>query len=173
MVLEAAGMKVGFVSATYGVNFASSGVYYNVAEASWVTEQVKLLKQKVDVVVFLCHCGNEYAIAATAAQKAVAYAAIDAGASLVIGHHPHVPQPVEKYGTGVIVYSLGNLVFDQLPGNNRDQSALAKVTLRSTGVQSLELIPYKIFDYGQPQLLTTASEKEAIWKAFGLPGGKL
>ncbi|MEI3005020.1 MAG: CapA family protein [Victivallales bacterium] len=37
---------------------------------------------------------------------------IDAGAELVIGHHPHVIQGVEQYGNGWIAYSLGNLVFD-------------------------------------------------------------
>jgi poly-gamma-glutamate synthesis protein (capsule biosynthesis protein) len=173
LVAEVHGIKLGFISVSYGVNFESSGVFYNRAQALWVTEKVASLKKEVDVVVLLCHCGNEYATAASAAQKEVARAAIDAGASLVVGHHPHVPQPVERYKDGVIIYSLGNLVFDQLPGNNRDQSALAEVRVSTKGVVSLELLPYKIFDYGQPRFLQDSAGKAAVFKAFGLAEGKL
>jgi poly-gamma-glutamate synthesis protein (capsule biosynthesis protein) len=60
------------------------------------------------------HAGVEYQHKPNAQQQAFARAAIDAGASIVVGHHPHLTQPVESYGNGVIFYSLGNLVFDQL-----------------------------------------------------------
>ncbi len=46
-------------------------------------------------------------------QMQIAHMSIDAGASLVLGHHPHVLQPVEVYNGGIIFYSLGNFVFDQ------------------------------------------------------------
>ncbi len=171
VIADIKGLKVGFISAAYGVNFGSPGVYYNTATAAWVTEQVAALRQKTDAVVFLCHCGTEYAAGANAMQKEVSHAAIDAGASLVIGHHPHVPQPVEAYKNGLIIYSLGNLVFDQLQSGNRNVSALAEVKLTGANVVSLKLVPYQIFEYGQPRLTTDTAAKDAVWKLFNLPGG--
>jgi len=65
-----------------------------------------------------------------------------AGADIVIGHHPHVSQPVELYEDGVIFYSLGNLVFDQ-ETPPRDRSFLVAVDV--TGDQlSFSLYPYTI-----------------------------
>lgn len=171
VITEISGLKVGFISAAYGVNFGSPGVYYNTASAEWVSEQVKALRTKTDAVVFLCHCGTEYASSANAMQKEVAHAAIDAGASLVIGHHPHVPQPVEAYKDGLIIYSLGNLVFDQLQSGNRNVSALAEVKFTGARVTSLKLIPYQIFEYGQPRLTTDTPAKQAVWNLFKLPTG--
>ncbi|CAN5150684.1 CapA family protein [soil metagenome] len=170
-ITEVGGLKLGFVSAAYGVNFDSSGVYYNTATPKWVTEQVASLKAKTDAVVFLCHCGTEYAASANTMQQEVAHAAIDAGASLVIGHHPHVPQPVEVYKEGLIIYSLGNLVFDQLQSGNRNVSALAKITLQGAKPTTLQLLPYQIFEYGQPRLTTDTAKKEAVWNLFKLPTG--
>jgi poly-gamma-glutamate synthesis protein (capsule biosynthesis protein) len=170
-ITEVGGLKLGFISATYGVNFDSSGVYYNTATPEWVTAQVTALKTKTDAVVLLCHCGSEYSPTANAAQQAVAHAAIDAGASLYIGHHPHVPQPVESYKDGLIIYSLGNLVFDQAQSGNRNVSALAKITLQGAKPTSLQLLPYQIFEYGQPRLATDLAKKEAVWKLFKLPSG--
>jgi poly-gamma-glutamate synthesis protein (capsule biosynthesis protein) len=59
------------------------------------------------------HHGIEYMPKPSAAQVEFAHAAIDAGATLVVGHHPHVIEPTEEYHGGEIIYSLGNFVFDQ------------------------------------------------------------
>jgi poly-gamma-glutamate synthesis protein (capsule biosynthesis protein) len=48
-------------------------------------------------------------------MRALAMAAIDAGAALVLGHHAHVLQGWQRYGAGVIVWGLGNFVFDSTP----------------------------------------------------------
>jgi poly-gamma-glutamate capsule biosynthesis protein CapA/YwtB (metallophosphatase superfamily) len=56
-----------------------------------------------------------------------AHAALDAGARVVVGHHPHVTQPWERSGRGVIFYSLGNLVFDQFQREETQHGALALV----------------------------------------------
>ncbi len=67
-----------------------------------------------DLVVVLVHWGDEYAERPTYAQKKAAHAMVEAGADLVIGHHPHVLQGIERYGHGVIAYSLGNFLFENV-----------------------------------------------------------
>ncbi len=172
VIVERRGMKVGFLSYTYGVNYDSKGVYYNVATPERVSADVKALIPQADAVVVFCHCGVEYHPLPNQMQQDVAHAAIDAGASLFIGHHPHVPEPFEQYKNGLIVYSLGNLVFDQQPGQNRDHSALAQVTLTGNKPTKLQLLPYHIYDLSQPRFITDPTEKQAVWDLFKLPSGQ-
>lgn len=84
---------------------------------AWATEEavrrdVAAAKARADHVIVSLHFGDEYRDAPNALQVSLARAAIDAGASVVLGHHPHVLQGVETYRGGVIAYSLGNFVFD-------------------------------------------------------------
>ena len=64
-----------------------------------------------DLVVVVLHWGTEYADAPSKWQIEAAHDFIDAGADVVVGHHPHVLQGIERYKGGVIAYSLGNFVF--------------------------------------------------------------
>jgi poly-gamma-glutamate synthesis protein (capsule biosynthesis protein) len=68
-------------------------------------------------IVVILHWGTERATSPDRSQVAFAHALIDAGADAVVGHHPHVLQGIERYGRGVIAYSLGNFLFG---GNDRD-----------------------------------------------------
>ena len=70
-------------------------------------------KKDADIVVVSFHWGDEYQTKHNAEQGRVGKLVIDAGANLVVGHHPHVVQEVEEYNGGLILYSLGNFVFDQ------------------------------------------------------------
>jgi poly-gamma-glutamate capsule biosynthesis protein CapA/YwtB (metallophosphatase superfamily) len=76
-------------------------------------EITRLRAEGAEFVVFQLHGGFEFAEVASTFVRRAAHRAIDAGADLVVGHHPHVLQGVEWYGDGLIVHSLGNLVFDQ------------------------------------------------------------
>lgn len=67
-----------------------------------------------DLVVVLAHWGEEYADTPQWEQRAAAHALVDAGADLVIGHHPHVLQGIERHGRGLVAYSLGNFVFENV-----------------------------------------------------------
>ena len=65
----------------------------------------------VDLIVCAFHWGKENTFQATSTQKEFGKLAIDSGAAIVWGHHPHVLQPIEEYNGGIIYYSLGNFVF--------------------------------------------------------------
>ena len=77
-----------------------------------VLEEVKAAKRKADLLVVSFHWGIEGSTKPSSRQKTIAYQIIDAGADMVIGHHPHVLQPIEVYKSKTIAYSLGNFVFD-------------------------------------------------------------
>ncbi len=77
-----------------------------------MAEKIVSLKDRgAQVVVVSFHWGNEGYFSHTYDQCLYAYAAIDAGAHIVYGHHPHVLQPIEEYNGGIIYYSLGNFAF--------------------------------------------------------------
>ena len=81
-----------------------------------VAGMVKQLREESDFVIVNIHWGKEYKYTPEESQKELAHLMVDSGADLVIGHHPHVLQPVEKYKDRYIIYSLGNFCF----GGNKD-----------------------------------------------------
>ena len=104
----------------------------------------KLKADGAEYIICALHWGVEGAYRPNAYQKNLAHAAIDAGADLVYGSHPHVLQPTEEYGGGLILYSLGNFSFG---GNSfpRDyDSVIVQLTLcrNADGGVSLEACDY-------------------------------
>lgn len=84
------------------------------------------------------HWGHEYMPRANAVQRRFGQAFIEAGADLVVGHHPHVVQDLERYHGGLIVYSLGNLIFDQWAKPETRTGLMLRV---NTSDRTVELIP--------------------------------
>jgi poly-gamma-glutamate synthesis protein (capsule biosynthesis protein) len=102
-----------------------------------------------DVVVVMVHAGYEYAPSPNAEQRRYARAALDAGATLVLGHHPHVLQGWTRKGSRLIHWSLGNFVFDRMGGAS-DTEILA-LDLSKDGVSDVRTIPVTMVD-GLPVL---------------------
>jgi poly-gamma-glutamate capsule biosynthesis protein CapA/YwtB (metallophosphatase superfamily)/outer membrane protein assembly factor BamB len=122
------------------------------AEPAAVEADVRAVRDRADLVVVLLHAGTEYAAEPSSDQVRVAHAAIDAGADLVVGHHPHVAQTVERYGRGLIVYSLGNTLFD-IPRPATMRGHLLRVHATQAGLVRAELWPFWIEDAIRPRLL--------------------
>jgi poly-gamma-glutamate synthesis protein (capsule biosynthesis protein) len=103
-----------------------------------------------DFIVVSIHAGDEYVNAPNATQRALADAALAAGADLVLGHHAHVVQPVEQRGNQLIAWGLGNFIFDldqwDLAGIPQPRvSLILNVTLtEGVGVTSWEAIPVRL-----------------------------
>ena len=104
-----------------------------------------------DLVITHFHWGTEYGFAANQDQRELAELAAASGADIVIGHHPHVLQSVEMIGDTVVMFSMGNFVFDQGWSRTRE-SALARYQLRADGRARLEFIPVEIRE-GAPHRL--------------------
>lgn len=112
-----------------------------------ITRDVSALREQVDHIVVVLHSGYEYVPTPSPEQAAAARAAVDAGASLVIGHHAHILQGVEFRGEGVIVYGLGNFAFNI---TGPPQTAMLIAWLDKQGVRQLRFIPAIIQGSGQP-----------------------
>lgn len=111
------------------------------------------LRKQVDHVVVSLHWGVEYCHVPSPDQIAIARSLIDAGATLVLGHHAHVVQGVERYREGLIAYGLGNAITTDLKirstlaikQSRRTNSALAlRVTLSKERIVSWDALPYRM-----------------------------
>jgi poly-gamma-glutamate synthesis protein (capsule biosynthesis protein) len=129
-------------------------------------EDIAEAKNVADVVVVSMHAGDEYADDVTDTQVDFAHKAIRAGAALVIGSHPHVVQPVENYHGGVILYSLGNFVFDQLQSDATRQSVIAVAHFRGAEVQKVEFTPVVIGDDFAPRVVSSV-DGSTVLKRLG------
>ena len=171
LIKEVAGVKVGFLSYTEmwfvharePISWQATQDEPGVAPAKldYIVEDVTNLRELVDVVIVTVHWGKEYIHEPTLEQHKLARAAVDAGADLVLGHHPHVLQGIEFYNGGVIAYSLGNFVFD-LNRPKTWETMLLEFTLAPTGVLDLKIIPAYIFGV-QPRILKGAHQ-DAVYR---------
>lgn len=145
--------KSGFDPRSWTATATSPGVAWGDPEQ--IRADVQAAKLQADVVIVLLHSGIEITDVInniSANQRLDAETAIDAGAALVIGAHPHVLQQIEMYHGGLIAYSLGNFVFDQYAGI-ANASIILRVVLNKSGVQSYNYVPVLI-DNGLPQIVT-------------------
>ncbi|NOQ68444.1 hypothetical protein GQ568_03305 [Patescibacteria group bacterium] len=165
VIKDIKGTKFAFLGFTYNFDQrkSSNGEIYGMANMSIakMEENVKKTKFKNDIVIVSMHAGTEYKISSSSFQENFARRAIDAGADLIIGHHPHVVQNVEKYKQGYIIYSLGNFVFDQMWSDETRLGVIAEIIFKDKKVDSINFIPVKIYDYSQPVVLEGA-EAEMI-----------
>ncbi len=125
---------------------------------------IKYLKKgsKADFIIVSMHAGTEYSSEPNKLQIKFAHAAIDAGADLVIGHHPHVVQRMERYKGKFIFYSLGNFIFDQPQRKETKQGLMVKVYLAQKGLARIDLIPVFMTNFAQPELVYGYKAKEIL-----------
>ncbi len=117
--IEANGLNIGFLAYT-DLNFAH-GSYSKVdKDLSNIESQIVAAKNNCDLLAVSYHWGTEYHRHPSARQIQVAHTSIDAGADVVLGHHPHVLAGVEIYKQRPILYSMGNFIFDQRAGERME-----------------------------------------------------
>lgn len=123
-----------------------------------MTEAIKEARQKANFVIVSMHAGTEYTSKPNDSQVNFAHAAIDVGADLVIGHHPHVVQTLEKYKGKYIFYSLGNFVFDQPQSQATKEGLAIKIYFAKDGINKVSLLPVVMENLAQPKM---ANKNEA------------
>jgi poly-gamma-glutamate capsule biosynthesis protein CapA/YwtB (metallophosphatase superfamily) len=116
--------------------------YCDAAELDAMRDDVRRLRGEVDLIILSCHWGVSSKDEPVEYQREIARAAIDAGADMVFGHHPHVVQAAEIYRGKPIFYSLGNFVFDWVVMRNRHLDGIAlRCTLSGKAITAIEILP--------------------------------
>jgi len=128
----------------------------------YIKQDIKKIRDSVDFISVNLHWGYEKENYPDTSQVKFAHKIIDYGADLIVGHHPHVLQGVERYRGKIIAYSLGNFIFG---GNSRttERSAVLKISIPVKNPNSYvtELVPIQI-DFWQPYRLTNSFKDSVI-----------
>ncbi len=123
-----------------------------------------------DVVVVFPHWGIEYRATPTDTQRRLGHAAIDAGADLVIGNHPHWAEGMEVYKGKPIWYALGNFVFDQTWSDYTMEGITLELTFRDSELVQVRMRPHLILGKAQANFMDPAGQggkfvMDQVWGA--------
>ena len=144
-------IRVAFVSASAIIpgGFSAGAERPGIADAKWaiprVLAAVRAAASGNDVVVVSIHWGVERATCPSQDQRDLAQQLIEAGANLILGHHPHVLQPIETFDRTVIAYSLGNFAWHPRYGITGDTGVL-EIFFDGPIVEGYQFHPH-ILDY--------------------------
>jgi poly-gamma-glutamate capsule biosynthesis protein CapA/YwtB (metallophosphatase superfamily) len=165
-VITRNGIRIALFACTDFINGSPRGWEYSVAAADSgkLFPQLRVWQDSADFRILSYHGGDEYAGRAPERVRVFMRKAAEAGADLVIGHHPHVPHGLERHGRSWIAHSLGNFVFRQ-PGRFWAEHAIAlSVTLvradSNCSIGSIRVLPVRC-DF-QPSWLAPGPEFEKV-----------
>jgi len=155
-IYEKDGIKIGLI----GVNTLGKleeGVNLTKLEFD-LANKIQVLKDQTSLIIVSFHWGTENKSTPTSEQRELGRLAVEQGAGLVLGHHPHVIQPIEMYEGKSIVYSLGNFVFG---GNSNPRDKTTEIFRQTfsfengklVGINSPLIIPCKLSTSFRPEPL--------------------
>ncbi len=163
IIIEKNNIKIGYLAFTdKGPNWLQAGEKAGILLASdpRFKEIIKNASEKVDHLVVSFHFGEEYQKIHDKRQEFLAHTAIDNGARIIIGHHPHVLQDFEIYNNGLIAYSLGNFIFDQHFSEATMQGMLLEIKLDKYGIISNTKNTVKLSKAFQPNTILKGKEEK-------------
>ncbi len=152
-----------YTTGTNGLTRPSGKEYYlNVYDEEQARRDIESIRDKVDLLMVSMHFGNEYTLKQTPVQEEIANYLASLGVNIVIGHHPHVIEPITYINDTLVIYSLGNFIsgqrtIDQLTGmmvgvdikktkDNKVKLENVTATLIYTNTKGYEVIPYNELD---------------------------
>jgi poly-gamma-glutamate capsule biosynthesis protein CapA/YwtB (metallophosphatase superfamily) len=139
------GIKIGFLGYGGVKDFiAARNIPGTSSRSEWlILDDIRRLRPLVDFVVVNLHWGTELAEEPDSGQISLAHKIIDSGADLIVGHHPHVLQGIEKYDGKIIIYSLGNFIFGGNINSMNSESAVVRARFTKKGI-GLQAVPIRI-----------------------------
>jgi len=130
----------------------------------YVKADIEKVRPKADLVVVSFHWGAELMTQAKEYQQELGRRAVDWGADLVLGHHPHVLQELEVYRGRLIAYSLGNFVFGS-ESDRTNSSIILLCTFKGKNLIRAEAVPLDVNNYRvayRPRVLTEGQAEKVI-----------
>ncbi len=132
--------------------------------ADFIKADIEKVRPLADLIVVSFHWGAELMTTAKDYQVELGHQAIDWGADLVLGHHPHVLQEIEVYKGHLIAYSLGNFVFGS-ESNRTNSSMILLLTFRGNTLSRVQAVPLDVNNYRvkyQPKTLRGKAGREVL-----------
>lgn len=179
VIMEVNGIKVGLLAYTDMAELTFAGNPYlsyaakddksGLAPRKYeiVLEDVKKLREQVDLVAVSLHWGIEDSFKITADQVEFAHNLIDNGADIILGHHPHQFQGMEIYKGKPIMYSMGNFIFDQNDPENQE-GFIIDMKYRGTELVQFSAIPVRTIEKTYVRIQTGENASELIKRQVGL-----
>ena len=160
-VIDVRGIKFGFI----GFNGVGRAIDKTALKAG-----IARARQLSDIVVVQFHWGKEYERLPMADPHVptpddpvvIGHDAIDWGADIVIGNHPHWYQGIEVYHGKLITYAHGNFIFDQMWSEETREGVIGTYTFYGTQLVAASWKPVRIYDYGQPVFMNDRDAATAI-----------
>ena len=152
-VIEIKNQKIGLVGFS---------TVYSKLDQEKLAAFVSDLASSTDLLIVNIHWGNEYQHQFSQYQQKLAWALIDSGADIVVGHHPHVVQGMEIYKNKPIFYSLGNFIFDQYFSVDTQEDLALDLIWEDKNLE-IFLIPLKS-KQDQPDLVVEAEKNNFLQK---------
>ncbi len=159
LIKEINGVKIAFLAYTdlgpdtWRATKDNSGVaWISQGDIEKIKQDIRSAKEKSNILIVSLHSGEEYQATPSQSQIDFSKMAIDAGADLLVGHHPHVVQPNERYQNGWIFYNLGNFIFDQGFSEETMKGQIVEVLIENSKVKKVILREIKMNNYFQPLL---------------------
>jgi poly-gamma-glutamate synthesis protein (capsule biosynthesis protein) len=146
-ILDVKGIRIALFSVTRIFNFGGpeheAFGYTAWAGMERLGPAIEKVRPDVDLVVVAAHWGAEYQDRPADEIIKLAHEMADAGADIILGGHPHVPQGIERYNETFIIYSLGNFAYHQTTEYSiwKTRSIILKLILTKDGVKSYEMTP--------------------------------
>lgn len=156
---EMKGMRFAFL-AFNDIDHEEEGVAW--AHNEKIAQHIREARPNADVVIVSFHWGVEYMRQPHPRQIELAHLAVDSGADVIIGNHPHWIQPVELYKGKFIMYAHGNYVFDQEWSEETKLGVIGRYTFYDKQLVDVEYLPIRIVDYGQPYFLKGKERKAQV-----------
>jgi poly-gamma-glutamate synthesis protein (capsule biosynthesis protein) len=168
IVKEVSGVKFGFLAYSYAAyndgGNAADPLVCNWKDTNRITSDIALLKPQVDFLIVSAHLGTEYQKQPGPVDVTRAHEAINAGADIIVGHHPHWIQTIEEYQGKYIFYSLGNLVFDQMWSQETREGLTLDLLFKGKSLDTIRLLPVIIENYCCPRWATDTETKNILHK---------
>jgi poly-gamma-glutamate synthesis protein (capsule biosynthesis protein) len=153
-IIKKKGTNFGFLGYdSHGFRDLKNGIFINKIDENAITAHINELKLKCDVLVVSLHWGIENVFYPSPDQVRLARKLIDAGAVLVLGHHPHVVQGIERYKGGLIAYSLGNFQFFQTNREITRNSVILAVEINKGRIEGHHITTARIDDNFIPAIM--------------------
>ncbi len=155
-IKEMKGTKLGFL----GFNILDLSIQLN--QSAELLQSIQFAKSQVDFLIVSCHWGAEYQRSPAQETINLAHKAVDNGADLIVGNHPHWYQPIEIYKNKLIVYAHGNFIFDQEWSKETKTGIVGKYSIFQNKIVDVQFFPIFIHDYSQSYFLEGKEKEEVL-----------